>query len=130
MPLPLETIQQYCRQARQLMERTHQDHFAVGAFNIDDQETLIAVAKAAQKLNSPVLVEVRQGEVDMLGLANVRDMVENYKREYKIEMYINLDHSPSVEAAKAGIDAGFEFIHIDLSQAKKRRNGCRNYCGH
>ena len=119
MPLPLETIQQYCRQARQLMERTHQDHFAVGAFNIDDQETLIAVAKAAQKLNSPVLVEVSQGEVDMLGLANVRDMVENYKREYKIEMYINLDHSPSVEAAKAGIDAGFEFIHIDLSQAKK-----------
>jgi fructose-bisphosphate aldolase class II len=34
-------------------------------------------------------------------------------------MYINLDHSPSVEAAKAGIDAGFEFIHIDLSQAKR-----------
>ena len=32
-------------------------------------------------------------------------------------MYINLDHSPSVEAAKAGIDAGFEFIHIDISQA-------------
>src|SRR5215472_3676001 len=33
-------------------------------------------------------------------------------------MYINLDHSPSVKAAKAAIDAGFEFIHIDLSQAK------------
>jgi fructose-bisphosphate aldolase class II len=32
-------------------------------------------------------------------------------------MYINLDHSPSVEAAKKGIDAGFEFIHIDVSQA-------------
>ncbi|MDD2231201.1 MAG: class II fructose-bisphosphate aldolase, partial [Candidatus Cloacimonetes bacterium] len=34
-----------------------------------------------------------------------------------VEMYINLDHSPSVEAAKRGIDAGFEFIHIDISQA-------------
>jgi fructose-bisphosphate aldolase class II len=32
-------------------------------------------------------------------------------------MYINLDHSPSVESAIAGIDAGFEFIHIDVSQA-------------
>jgi fructose-bisphosphate aldolase class II len=32
-------------------------------------------------------------------------------------MFVNLDHSPSVEAAKAGIDAGFEFIHIDISQA-------------
>jgi fructose-bisphosphate aldolase class II len=32
-------------------------------------------------------------------------------------MYINLDHSPSVENAKKGIEAGFEFIHIDVSQA-------------
>jgi len=64
-----------------------------------------------------VLVEVTHGEVADLGLDNIRDMVDNYKREYGIEMYINLDHSPSVEAAKRGIDAGFEFIHIDISQA-------------
>lgn len=32
-------------------------------------------------------------------------------------MYINLDHSPTVEACKRAIDAGFEFIHIDISQA-------------
>jgi fructose-bisphosphate aldolase class II len=32
-------------------------------------------------------------------------------------MYINLDHSPTVEACKQAIDAGFEFIHIDISQA-------------
>lgn len=119
MPLPLETIQRYTQQARELMDRSRVEHFAVGAFNIDNQETLIAVARAAQKLNSPVMVEVSQGEVDLIGLANLRDMVENYKREYAIEMFINLDHSPNVEAAKAGIDAGFEFIHIDLSQAKR-----------
>jgi fructose-bisphosphate aldolase class II len=46
-------------------------------------------------------------------------LVDNYRHEYGIEMYLNLDHSPSVEAAKAGIDAGFEFIHIDFSQAKR-----------
>ena len=44
-------------------------------------------------------------------------MVDNYKAEYGVEMYINLDHSPSVEAAIAGIEAGFEFILIDVSQA-------------
>ena len=119
MSLSLDTIQQYCQQARDLMQRSREQHFAVGAFNIDNQETLIAVVKAAQKLHSPVLVELSQGEADLLGLANVRDMVDNYKQEYGIEIYINLDHSPSVESAKAGIDAGFEFIHIDYSQAKK-----------
>ncbi|HUC86817.1 MAG TPA: class II fructose-bisphosphate aldolase [Candidatus Saccharimonadales bacterium] len=106
------------QKARELMERSRAEKFAVGAFNIDNQETLTAVARAAKAKNSPVLVEVSHGEVEMMGLDNIRDLVDNYKSDYGIEMYINLDHSPSVEAAKAGIDAGFEFIHIDYSQAK------------
>lgn len=105
--------------ARKLWERSRSEKFAVGSFNADNQETIIAIARAAKAKNAPVLVELSQGEVDAIGLANARDLVDNYKAEYGIEMYLNLDHSPSVEAAKAGIDAGFEFIHIDVSQANK-----------
>jgi fructose-bisphosphate aldolase class II len=84
---------------------------------LDDEPTLKAVARAAQKNQSPVLVELSQGEVDEIGLDNIRDMVDNFKAEYGLEIYVNLDHSPSVEAARQGIEAGFEFIHIDISQA-------------
>src|SRR5690606_32516500 len=65
------------------------------------------------------LVEVSQGEVDAMGLDNVRDMVDNYKEQYGVEMYINLDHSPTIAGAIAGIEAGFEFINIDISQARR-----------
>src|SRR4051812_40188033 len=105
--------------ARALYARTKTEKFALGFFNIDDQATQIAVVKAAAAKHAPVMVQLSQGEVDAIGLHNARCLVDNYKAEYGIEMYINLDHSPSVAAAKAGIDAGFEFIHIDLSQAKK-----------
>lgn len=105
------------KRARALYERARKEKFALGAFNLDNQETLIAVARAAQAKRSPVLVEVSHGEVEALGLKNLRDMVDNYNLEYGIEMYINLDHSPTVEACKKAIDAGFEFIHIDISQA-------------
>jgi fructose-bisphosphate aldolase class II len=115
--LSLEQIRKNCADARQLMERARTEHFAVGAFNLDNQETLIAVVRAAKSKNSPVMVELSKGEVDALGLDNIRDMVENYKQEYGVEMYINLDHSPSVEDAIKGIEAGFEFIHIDVSQS-------------
>ncbi|HSH18414.1 MAG TPA: class II fructose-bisphosphate aldolase [Candidatus Saccharimonadales bacterium] len=118
MPLTLREIRENCQKARETMERARREKFALGAFNLDNQETLRAVAQAAKKMNAPVLVEVSQGEVDALGLENVRDMVDNYKAILGIEMYVNLDHSPSVEAAKAGIDVGFEFIHIDISQAR------------
>lgn len=117
MPLTLPEIRDNCQKARLRMSQARAEKWAFGAFNLDDQATLKAAVRAAAKLNAPILVEVSQGEVDDIGLYNVRDLVDNYKREYGVEIYINLDHSPSVEAAKAGIEAGYEFIHIDVSQA-------------
>ena len=116
MSLTIPYIRTNTMRARHLYQRARRQGFAIGAFNIDNQETLIAVARAAQKLRSPVLVEVSSGEVKAIGLENIRDMVDNYKQEYGIEMYINLDHSPTVDDCKRAIDAGFEFIHIDISQ--------------
>lgn len=117
MGLTIHQIRDNCLRARHLMQRSRQQHFAVGAFNIDNQETLIAIARAAQAKNAPVLIEVSDGEVKAMGLENIRDMVDNYAEEYGIEVYLNLDHSPSVEDCKRAIDVGFEFIHIDISQA-------------
>jgi len=117
--LSLEQMRRNCQQARDAMHRARTEHFALGAFNIDNQDTLIAIARAAAAKQAPLMVEVSQGEVDALGLENVRDMVDNYKQELGIEIYINLDHSPTVAAAIAGIEAGFEFIHIDISQARR-----------
>jgi fructose-bisphosphate aldolase, class II len=99
------------------MAQARAEKWAFGAFNLDDEATLRGVVQAAVKKQAPVLVEVSQGEVDDIGLDNVRDLVDNFKAQYGVEIYINLDHSPSVDAAKDGIEAGFEFIHIDVSQA-------------
>ncbi len=117
MGLTINQIRENTTRARHLMQRSRAQGFAVGAFNVDNQDTMIAIARAAQALNSPVLVEITADEVKAMGIDNVRDMVDNYKAEYGIEIYINLDHSPTVEDAKRGIDAGFEFIHIDISTA-------------
>jgi len=117
MGLTINQIRDNNVRARHLMQRSRTQHFAVGAFNIDNQETLIAIARAAQKLNSPVMVELSNNEVKSIGLQNVRDLVDNYKIEYGIEMYINLDHSPTVDDCKRAMDVGYEFIHIDVSQA-------------
>lgn len=117
MPLTLPQIRKNCKIARERMMQARAEHWAFGAFNLDDQATLRAVVAAASKKKAPVLVEVSQGEVNDIGLDNIRDMVDNFKSDYGVEMYVNLDHSPSVDAAKRGIEAGFEFIHIDVSEA-------------
>jgi fructose-bisphosphate aldolase class II len=117
MPLTLRQIRDNCALARERMAQARVEHWAFGAFNLDDEATLKAVVLAAKAQNAPVLVEVSQGEVDDIGIDIVRDMVDDFKYTYGVEIYVNLDHSPSVESAIAGIEAGFEFIHIDVSQA-------------
>jgi fructose/tagatose bisphosphate aldolase len=64
-------------EARELVQRSREQRFAVGAFNVDNQETLLAVARAAQAKRAPVLAEVSQGEVDVIGLRNLRSLVDN-----------------------------------------------------
>lgn len=120
MGLTIREIRHNTARARHLMQRSNAQKYAVGAFNIDNQETLVAICRAAQKLNSPVMVEVSDSEVKALGMENVRDLVDNYKAEYGIEVYLNLDHGPTVEDCKRAIDAGYEFVHIDISQANKQ----------
>lgn len=110
-------IRQRTHAARDLMSRARLEHFAVGAFNVDDQATLRAICEVARKRQSPVLVEASHGEVEAIGCRNLRDMVNNYRSEYGIEIYLNLDHAPTVAACREAIDCGFEFIHIDVSQA-------------
>lgn len=119
MGLSIDEIRQNTAAARALMARARAEKFALGAFNLDNQETLTAVARATAKKSAPVIVQLSKGEADVLGIENVRDLVDNYKKEYGIEIFLNLDHGPTVESAKEAIDAGFEFIHIDISQANK-----------
>lgn len=98
-----------------LMQRTLEQKFAVGAFNVDNIEIFKAIVAAARNKRSPVLVEVSQGEVDFLGHKNIFDMVQN-AREDGVEIYLNLDHAPSLDSARSGIEHGFEFVHIDVSK--------------
>ena len=117
--MTISEIRERTLRARHLMQRAHNQKFAVGAFNVGDQDTLRAVATAAKELDSPVLVECSQSEIEIMGIDNMRNLVNNYRKEFGVEMYINLDHSPSIESCKQAIDAGFEFIHIDIASADK-----------
>lgn len=119
MKMTISEIRERNQRARETMYLARQKKFAVGAFNIDNQETLVAICRAVQKKQAPAMIEVSDGEVKALGMQNIRDMVDNYSKEYGIELYLNLDHSPTVEASKQAIDLGYEFIHIDISQANK-----------
>jgi fructose/tagatose bisphosphate aldolase len=101
------------------MARSRANRFAVGAFTVDSVEMLRAVCRAASSTESPVILDLGSSGLAAIGLHNARAIVDNEVDASGVEAYLNLNHAPSVETARAAIDAGFEFVHLDLFAASR-----------
>lgn len=101
--------------AREVLERAEKEGWALGAFNAANIETLKAIVGAANKLRAPVIVESSVGETDFFGPKNLVDVVKNFREEFNLPIFINLDHSTSETKVLLGIEAGYEMLHFDGS---------------
>lgn len=99
--------------AREVLERAQKEGWALGAFNAANIETLKAIVGAANKLRAPVIVESSVGETDFFGPKNLVDVVKNFREEFNLPIFINLDHSTSEAKVLLGIEAGYEMLHFD-----------------
>lgn len=85
---------------------------AVGHFNFSDSNQLKAIAGAAKEAGLPVIAGLSEGEREFFSLAEARALVDAYIKE-GVEMFLNADHTYSLEKAKAAIDAGVDSIVVD-----------------
>lgn len=85
---------------------------AIGHFNISDSEGFKAVVEAAKELGVPVIIGVSEGERDFIGLESAVALVKT-ARDNGLSIFINADHTYSVEKAKIAVDAGVDSVIID-----------------
>ncbi len=106
----------------QILKRALREKWAVPHFNISNTEMLRGVILAASKFSSPLMIGVSEGERDFIGLRQAVMLVKIYREEFNLPLFLNADHSRSVESAKAVVDAGFDSVHIDLSKKNYAEN--------
>ena len=94
---------------------------AIGHFNISDSEGFKAVVEGAKELDVPVIIGVSEGERDFIGLEEVVSLVKT-ARENGLPVFINADHTYSVEKAKLAIDAGVDSVIIDAADKTLEEN--------
>ncbi|HEY4522217.1 MAG TPA: class II fructose-bisphosphate aldolase [Candidatus Paceibacterota bacterium] len=105
--------------------------FALGHFNISDSNQLNAVVAAAEKLGQPVIIGVSEGEREFVGVREVAALVQA-KRSERQPVYLNADHTYSIEGVKAAIDAGFDAVifdgsHLPLAENIEKTRECVAY---
>lgn len=99
----------------ELHQKALQEKWAVPHFNFSSLAQLNGIVDAAKKLNAPILVGTSEGERKHVGLKQAVALVRSF-REEGLHIFLNADHTKSVEAAIAAFDAGYDSIHIDLSK--------------
>ena len=98
---------------REIITDAEKKKVAVGHFNVSDLVTLKAILAAAAELNLPVIIGLSEGERDFVGVETAAALVKSYRGEYNIPIYLNADHTYSLDKVKDAVEAGFDAVIFD-----------------
>lgn len=100
------------RNLAEVIQDAEKRKVAIGHFNISNLEQLKAIADVAKKLNTPVIIGVSEGEREFIGIDQAVALVESFRND-GIEMYLNADHTHSIEKVREAVEAGFDAVLFD-----------------
>lgn len=102
----------------EMLKKAQAGGYAVGAFNTVNLETTRAILEAAQKMRSPVVVQITEKTLDYAGgraiFGLVRTVAESYMPE--VPVAIHLDHGKSFEVVSRAVEIGFTSVMYDGSR--------------
>lgn len=108
--------------AHEILNHAYKNHYAVGAFNAFNLETIRAVIEAAEESNSPVILETSESEAAFGGIENVTALVKSMANRAKVPVILNFDHGKKFESIKRAIESGYTAIMIDASSLSLEEN--------
>ncbi|MBX5321359.1 MAG: class II fructose-1,6-bisphosphate aldolase [Candidatus Bathyarchaeota archaeon] len=107
---------------RELLLAAKQKVYAIGAFNIQNLESLLAVVEAAVEEKSPIIVAVTPSAIKYGGLNYLASMVKVAAESSPIPMSLHLDHGEDIETVSKCLEAGFTSVMIDGSHLPFEEN--------
>ena len=112
---------------KEILMTAAREKWALGHFNISNLEQLRAIILAAKSYEVelrkiPIMIGVSEGERNFIGLKQCVYLIKAFREEFQIPIFLNADHSKSAETAKAAFEAGFDSVHIDLSELPYEEN--------
>jgi len=107
---------------KEMFEKSMREHFAIGAFNINNMEFIQAITDAANEAKSPVILQVSSSAIKYARIPYLMKMVEAAVETTDIPIALHLDHGPDFETCKMCIDSGFTSVMIDASSQPFEEN--------
>ena len=110
------------RDIRSVLELAGKNGVALGHFNVADLVLLNAVFSSAQELDVPVLVGASEGEREFMGVRQIAALVRSLREEFDFPVFLNADHTHTLQKAIEAAKAGFDTVVFDGSALPFEQN--------
>lgn len=101
---------------RQLLDHAAENDYGVPAYNVNNVEQLRAVMEAADRVDSPVIVQASAGARKYAGPTFIKHLILAAIEEYPhIPIVMHQDHGASPDVCQRSIQLGFSSVMMDGS---------------
>ena len=107
---------------REALHEARQNGHALGHFNISDLAALKGIFDAAVELEVPIMIGVSEGEREFVGVRQTAALIRSIREEYHYPIFLNADHTHSLEKAEEAAAAGFDEVLFDGSKYSFEEN--------
>lgn len=108
--------------SEELLLKADQNGYAVGAFNVENMEMVMAVIKAAEEMQAPVILQTTPSTVKYAGVSMYYANVHAAAKKASVPVALHLDHGSSFELAMQALRGGYTSIMIDGSHEQFEDN--------
>ena len=108
--------------SRELLLDAQKNKYAVGAFNVENMDMVLAVIAAAEETRSPVIMQTTPGTIKYAGIDMYAANIKAAAKRASVPVACHLDHGNSFALAVQAFHAGYTSIMIDGSKLPFEEN--------
>lgn len=98
-----------------MIQQAWKNGYAIGAFSAHNAETIRAILLAAEQEQAPIMIQVGQKAIGVMGLEPMKAMIDAFMQDITVPVCVHLDHSRSFAQTMQAVQAGFQSVMFDGS---------------
>lgn len=100
---------------KELLIKAEKENIAIGAFSVGNMEMVMGVLRAAEELNTPVILQIAEKRLGCSPLELMAPMMVSAAKNANVQVAVHLDHGLTLDCIKKALAYGFTSVMLDCS---------------
>ena len=100
---------------KDLLKRAEEKNIGCGAFSVGNMEMVKGAIRAAEELNTPIILQIAEVRLKNSPLHLMGPMMVQAAKEAKVDVAVHLDHGLTFETVAKALELGFTSVMLDAS---------------